>query len=175
MPEEMENDVTPGAGNEPTDAGLAEVAEQLRAKAAARRQQSEQPDGADEVCHCEVCAGGEMEEGRRADSTLNHKKHLKEKQDQRKAAGKKSAIARAARAAERCSFVKSAFGQLTSFQRACPYSADTMDALEATYKRLLIEAGFDLKTLTGLPFKVGRETLKSDLKRLGVRGWLRGD
>ena len=46
-----------------------------------------------------------------------------------------------------------------------------MDALEATYKRLLIEAGFDLKTLTGLPFKVGRETLKSDLKRLRIRGW----
>jgi hypothetical protein len=41
--QEMENDVTPGAGNEPTDTGLAEVGEQLRAKAATKRQQNEQP------------------------------------------------------------------------------------------------------------------------------------
>jgi len=88
-------------------------------------------------------------------------------------AGRQSAIARASGAAKRRLFVERAFGQLTSFQRACPYSADTMDALEATYKRLLIEAGFDLKTLTGLPFKVGHETLKSDLRRLGIRGWFR--
>jgi hypothetical protein len=91
--------------------------------------------------------------------------------NQRRAAGRKSAISRATGAEKRRLIVKRAFGQLTSFQRACPYSADTMDALEATYKRLLIEAGFDLKTLTGLPFKVGRETLKSDLKRLRIRGW----
>jgi hypothetical protein len=80
------HDPTLGAGNEPTDTGLAEVAEQLRAKAATKRQQREQSganvgpakpseqqpgsndDGADEVCHCEVCAGGEKSnarEGRR--------------------------------------------------------------------------------------------------------------
>lgn len=65
------------AGNESTDTGLAEVAEKLRAKAATKRQQNEQSgvnaapakqseqqpwsndDGAEEVCHCEVCAGGE--------------------------------------------------------------------------------------------------------------------
>jgi hypothetical protein len=41
--QEMENDVTPGAGNEPTDTGLAEVGEQLRAKGATKRQQNEQP------------------------------------------------------------------------------------------------------------------------------------
>ncbi|MGO9682446.1 MAG: AAA family ATPase, partial [Beijerinckiaceae bacterium] len=40
----MENDVTSGAGNEPTDTGLAEVVEQ-RAKAAAKRQQHEQTGG----------------------------------------------------------------------------------------------------------------------------------
>ncbi len=38
---EMENDPTLGAGDEPT--GLAEVSEQMRAKAAAKRQQSKQP------------------------------------------------------------------------------------------------------------------------------------
>ena len=108
---------------------------------------------------------------RRADSILSHKKHFKEQQNQRKAAGKNSAIARANGAAQRRIFVKSAFEQLTSFQRACPYSAKTIDVLEATYKRLLVKAGFDRKTLTRLPFKVGRETLKSDLKRLGIRGW----
>ncbi len=42
---EMENDVTSGAGNEPTDTGLAEVADQLRAKAATKRQQYEQSGG----------------------------------------------------------------------------------------------------------------------------------
>jgi hypothetical protein len=40
---EMENDVTTGADNEPTDTGLAEVAEQLRAKAATKWLQSKQP------------------------------------------------------------------------------------------------------------------------------------
>ena len=42
---EMENDVTSGAGNHPTDTGLAEVADQLRAKAATKRQQYEQSGG----------------------------------------------------------------------------------------------------------------------------------
>ena len=36
---EMENDPTLGAGNEPTNTGLVEVSEQLRAKAAAKKQQ----------------------------------------------------------------------------------------------------------------------------------------
>ncbi len=53
-----------------------------------------------------------------------------------------------------------------------PFSAETIDALKAAYDRQLIKAGFD-KTLTGLPFKVRRETLKSDLKRLGIRTWRR--
>jgi hypothetical protein len=104
---------------------------------------------------------------------LGYKEHLKEQQNQRKAAGKKSAVSRAKRAAERRLFVKRAFGQLTSLQQMEPNSARSMRELQAAYGRQLIEAGFDPKTLTGPPFKVGRETLRSDLKRLGIRSWLR--
>lgn len=91
---------------------------------------------------------------------------------QRKAAAKKSAIARAGRAAKRHPIVKRAFRQLDSLQRMQPYSANTIGALEAEYKRL-IKANFGLKALTETPFKVGREALKSDLRRLGIRTWRR--
>ena len=104
---------------------------------------------------------------------MGHKERLKEQQNQKKTAGKKSAIARAGRAAKRHLIVKRAFGQLNSLQRAQPYSANSMNALETAYRRLLIKDGFDLKTLAGPPFKVGRETLRSDLKRLGIRSWIR--
>lgn len=104
---------------------------------------------------------------------MGYKEHLKEQQNQRKAAGKKSAVARAERAAERRPFVKTAFEQLTPLQQMEPNSAYSMRDLQAAYDRLLIEAGFDPKTLTGPPFKVSRETLRSDLKRLGIRSWLR--
>lgn len=114
----------------------------------------------------------ETEEGRRAASALDHEQ-LKDQQNQRKAAGKKSAIARASGAAKRRLIVKRAFRRLTSEQQLNPYSANTIDALKAAYGRLLIEDGFDLKTLTGPPFKVGCEALRSDLKRLGIRTYLR--
>ena len=104
---------------------------------------------------------------------MGHKEHLKKQQKQRRTAGKKSAIARAGRAAQRRIIVKKAFRQLTSEQQINPYSANTIGALEAAYKRLLIEVDFDLKILTGPSFKVGRETLRSDLKRLGIRTWRR--
>jgi hypothetical protein len=104
---------------------------------------------------------------------LGYKEHLKEQQNQRKAAGKKSAVARAERAAERRRFVKIAFfNRLTSLERMYPNSANSMRRLQAAYGRQLIEAGFDP---TGPPFKVSRETLRSDLKRLGIRSWLRSN
>jgi len=98
---------------------------------------------------------------------LSHKKHFK----QQSAAGKKSGIARAGRTAQRRLFVKKAFRQLTSLQQMYPFSAETIDALKAAYDRLLIKA--DHKTLTGPSFEVGNETLRSDLKRLGIRSWRR--
>jgi hypothetical protein len=99
---------------------------------------------------------------------LSHKKHFKG-QNQRRAAGKKSAIARAGRAAERRLFVKRAFRRLTSTQQFFPYSANTIYALKEAYDRQLIKADPDLKTLAGPSFEVGLETLRSDLKRLGIR------
>jgi hypothetical protein len=116
-----------------------------------------------------------VQETARPESTLNRKKHFKEQQNQRKAAGKKSAIVRATGAEKRRLIVKRAFQQLDplSLQRMQPNSADTMDALKAAYDRELIKAGYDLKSLTGPPFKVRDETLRSDLKRLGFRSWLR--
>jgi hypothetical protein len=101
---------------------------------------------------------------------MSHKKHFKE---QRKAAGKRSGTARADRATKRRLFVKRAFRQLDSSQQIQPNSANSMNALKKAYDRELITAGFDLKALTGPPFKVGDETLRSDLKRLGIRSWLR--
>ena len=106
---------------------------------------------------------------RRADSTLSHKKHLRAQQKQRRMAGTKSGIARAGRAARRRLIVKRTFRQLTEQQQMNPYSANTIDALKKAYDRQLS----DLKTLTGPSFKVGRETLRSDLKRLGIRTWRR--
>jgi hypothetical protein len=103
-------------------------------------------------------------------TTLGHEEHLKEQQNQRKAAGKKSGIARAGGATKRRLFVKRAFGELTSLRQMQPNSANSMDDLEASYGRLLIKDGFDPERP---PFKVSRETLRSDLKRLGIRSWLR--
>jgi hypothetical protein len=110
-----------------------------------------------------------VQETARPESTLSHKKHLKKQQNQRKAAGKRSGIARAGRAAQRRLIIKRAFRQLTEQQQMNPYSANTIDALKKEYDRQLS----DLKTLTGPSFKVGRETLRSDLKRLGIRTWRR--
>ena len=102
---------------------------------------------------------------------MSHKKHLKKQQ--RRAAGKKSAVARANGAAKRHLIVKRAFRQLTSGQQLNPFSANTIDALKKAYDRELVKAGFDPKMLTGLPFKVRDETLKSDVKKLGIRTWRR--
>jgi hypothetical protein len=54
-----------------------------------------------------------------------------------------------------------------------PNSAQTLNEIEKAYHRLLFEDGIDLEELTGPPYKVSRETIRSDLKRLGIRSWLR--
>jgi hypothetical protein len=107
---------------------------------------------------------------RRTDFTLGHVKHLAEQRNQRKTAGESSGIARAGRAAKRRLFVKMAFDQVHLLERMQPNSNRCMRELEAAYARLLIEKGFRPKTP---PFKVSRETLRSDLKRLGIRSWRR--
>jgi hypothetical protein len=91
----------------------------------------------------------------------------KAQRNQRKAAGKKSAIARAARAEKRLFYVKKAIEQFPFIGN--PNSWETLDRIEKAYRRLLLKDGFDPDKLTGPPFKVSRETLRSDFKRLGFR------
>jgi hypothetical protein len=97
----------------------------------------------------------------------------KAQRNQRRAAGKKSAVARAARAAKRLPFVKRAWKELTPLDQMNPNSAVSMRLLKEAYTSQLIKAGFDLEALVGPPFKVRDETLRSDLKRLGIRSSLR--
>jgi hypothetical protein len=103
-----------------------------------------------------------------------------EQQHQKKRAGDQSAIMRAGRVGIRRLFVKAAFDRLKPTFQMQPYSEHSIDALEVQYRRVLAEgdeqypAGFDPEELMSTaPFKADRDTLKKDLKALGIRSKLR--
>jgi hypothetical protein len=93
-----------------------------------------------------------------------------EQQNQKKAAGQKSGFMRGGRTAIRRHFIKTAFKRLEPAYRAQPYSDHSIDALKREYRELLAGDGFDSAALMSrAPFKADRETLKKDLKALGIR------
>jgi hypothetical protein len=89
---------------------------------------------------------------------------------QKKTAGDKSGAMRAGRAEVRRHFVKTAFERLNTPFQTQPFSEHSIDALQVEYERLLAEGGNDAKELmSAAPFKADRETLRKDLKALGIR------
>jgi hypothetical protein len=99
----------------------------------------------------------------------------------KKAAGRKSGRSRAGLAMMRRSLVREAHARLNPTQRAHPYSDTSIDALRQEYLQLLAPgakaldlwmplmlAALSEKDRTTLR-KVGRETLKKDLKTLDIR------
>ncbi len=87
---------------------------------------------------------------------------------QKKVAGKRSGSLRGGRQAIRRHFVEVAFSRLKPAFRAQPYSDHTLDELRREYRNLFPEADRNLLMQTA-PFKASRETLKNDLKKLGIR------
>lgn len=105
-----------------------------------------------------------------------------EEQSQRTKAGKKSGSVRAERAEIRRLVVKAAFARLPRSYQAQPYSDEAIDALETECTKIpSIELnGDDFDSLVKLmvagqkiTLEVPRETLKKDMKRLGIRSKLR--
>jgi hypothetical protein len=100
---------------------------------------------------------------------------LKNEKPKKKAAGKKSGLARAGRAKLRLLFVKEAYDRLKPASRMEPFSEHSMDALQAKYREVIAESGdpaapFDADLLmSAAPFKANRDTLKNDLILLGIR------
>jgi hypothetical protein len=98
-----------------------------------------------------------------------------EQKTQKSAAGKKSGSMRAGRAKMRQIFVKAAFDRLKPAYRRQPFSDDSIAALKAEYRKVVADSGdptgphdADL-LMSAAPFKADRETLKKDLKLLGIR------
>jgi hypothetical protein len=88
----------------------------------------------------------------------------------KKRAGRKSAGVRANRASIRRLFVKEAFGRLKRTHQFEPFAGQSLAALTRAYREVLAEDGHDPTLLMkAAPFKAGRETLKADLKALGIR------
>ncbi len=82
---------------------------------------------------------------------------------------------RAGRAKLRLLYVKAAFDQLKPAYRMEPFADQSIDALEAQYRRVIAEtddpaAVLDADLLmSAAPFKAGREALINDMKLLGIR------
>ncbi len=105
-----------------------------------------------------------------------------EEQHQRAKAGKKSGSVRAERAEIRRLVVKAAFARLGPSYQAQPYSDEAIDALETECTKIPSTElnGDDFDSLVKLmvagqkiTLEVPRETLKKDMKRLGIRSKLR--
>jgi hypothetical protein len=105
-----------------------------------------------------------------------------EQQGQQRDAGKKSGAVRAEHAETRRLVVKAAFARLRRPYQMQPYSDETIDALQAECtKTPSIELnGDDFSSLLSLlldgkkiTLDVPRETLKKDMKKLGIQSKLR--
>jgi hypothetical protein len=100
---------------------------------------------------------------------------------QNKRAGKRSGAMRAGLAGIRRSLVKEAHARLKPAHRHHPFSTHSIDALHQGYRQLLVPDAKDLGMLVPLMLaalsennrkmlsKVKRETLRGDLKLLGIR------
>ena len=98
------------------------------------------------------------------------KEHRKEQTTAKKLAGKKSAHLRAGRASIRRIFVKEAFERLKPTHKFEPSAGESLTALMCSYREVLAESGDDAASMMkAAPFKASRETLKADLKALGIR------
>jgi hypothetical protein len=102
----------------------------------------------------------------------------REERSQRRSAGKKSGSVRAGRAQIRHLVVKAAFARLRRPYQVQPYSDEAIDALQAECTKMpSIELnGDDFDSLVSLlldgqkiTIDVPRETLKKDMKQLGIR------
>jgi hypothetical protein len=109
--------------------------------------------------------------------------HSSEQREQRKAAGKKSALPRVKAGRARLSRIKKAYSLLEPEYKASPYSRNSLEALRGKYNRLWGDVPANdltleeiLVAMSGcylelpLPDEVGCETLKSGLRQLGVKG-----
>jgi hypothetical protein len=98
-----------------------------------------------------------------------------EQKTQKHMAGKKSGSMRAGRAKIRLLYVQAAFDRLKPAYRRQPFSEDSIFALQAEYRKVIAESGdpaesYDADLLmSAAPFKADRETLKKDMKLLGIR------
>jgi hypothetical protein len=88
---------------------------------------------------------------------------------ERRAAGQKSGRKRKGRAELRRDFVKAAFEGLKPSYRVNPYADASIDALIEAYRQLATDGGHYPEILKSAPFKAKRETLKKDLKMLGIK------
>jgi hypothetical protein len=90
----------------------------------------------------------------------------------KRAAGKKSGVVRAVRAALRLLFVEEAYNRLKPANRKEPFSELSIDELQVKYREVIAEGGdpADADLLMSVsPFKADRDTLKNDLIRRGIR------